>query len=93
MKITRIGMGEKRTSGEDGIVDQDFCLYLFRSSVMIGFDGEEHLYGSGTAILYSGGSRQRFHGLNGKGLKYDMVCFRMSSTDRDRKSTRLNSSH
>ncbi len=82
MKVTRIGMGEQRTSGAEGIVDQDIYLYLFRSSVLIGFDGEERLYGSGTAILYSSGSRQRFRGLNGKGLKYDMVCFRMSSTDR-----------
>lgn len=82
MKITRIGMGEQRTSGADGIVDQDFCLYLFRSGVLIGINGEEHLYGGGTAILYSSGSRQRFRGLPGKGLKYDMVCFRMSSTDK-----------
>lgn len=82
MKITRIGMGEQRTSGADGIVDQDFCLYLFRSGVLISINGDEHLYGGGTAILYSSGSRQRFRGLPGKGLKYDMVCFRMSSTDK-----------
>lgn len=82
MKITRIGMGEQRTSGAGGIVDQDFCLYLFRSGVMIGFNGEERLYGGGTAILYSSGSRQIFRGLLGKGLKYDMVCFRMSSADK-----------
>lgn len=82
MKITRIGMGEQGTSGADGIVNQDFCLYLFRSGVIIGYNGEERLYGGGTAILYSGGSRQRFRGLPGKGLKYDMVCFRMSSADK-----------
>lgn len=82
MKITDIVISHKRIEAVKGIVKQDYCLYLFRNPVIFSIDGMERLYSGCTAILYKSGSKQYFKGSAGKGLKYDMVCFHLSSSDR-----------
>lgn len=82
MKITDIVISHKRAEAVRDVVKQDYCMYLFRSPVIFNIDGAEKVHGGCTAIIYKSGSRQCFRGTAGKGLKYDMVSFRMSSSDR-----------
>ena len=82
MKVTKIVLSHRQAESVKGTVMQDYCLYLFRNPVVFRIDGIERVYGGCTAILYSGGKKQYFRGSASKGLKYDMVCFRLSSADR-----------
>lgn len=82
MKITDIVVNHKRAEAVKGIVKQDYCLYLFRNPVIFSIDGTEKTYSGCTTILYKSGSKQYFKGSAGKGLKYDMVSFRLSPSDR-----------
>lgn len=82
MKITDIVISHKRAEAVKGIVKQDYCLYLFRNPVIFSIDGTERAYRGCTAIIYTSGNKQYFRGSVGKGLKYDMVCFRLSLSDR-----------
>lgn len=82
MKITDIVVSHRRAEAVNGIVKQDYCMYLFRNPVIFSIGGIEKAYSGCTAIVYESGSKQYFKGSAGKGLKYDMVCFRLSSSDK-----------
>lgn len=82
MKITDIVVSHKRAEAVKDVVKKDCCMYLFRSPVIFSIDGTEKVYSGCTAIIYRSGSKQNFRGTAGKGLKYDMVSFRMTSSDR-----------
>ncbi len=82
MKITDIVTNHRRTEAVREVVKQDYCLYLFRNPVIFSVDGVERAYSGRTAIVYAGGKKQSFRGTAGKGLKYDMVSFRISSSDK-----------
>lgn len=82
MKITDIVVCHKRAEAVKDIVKKDYCMYLFRSPVIFSINGTEKVYSGSTAIIYKSGSRQSFRGTAGKGLKYDMVSFRMLSSEK-----------
>lgn len=82
MKITKIKTAESISEEIKGDEVRDYCLYLFRSPVILTIGGMENVCPSGTAILYEGGVSRRFRGAAGKSLKYDIVQFRPSSADK-----------
>lgn len=82
MKITKIKTAESKSIETKGETVQDYCLYLFRTPVILTIGGMENVFPSGTAILYEGGVSRRFRGAPGKSLKYDIVQFSPSSADK-----------
>ncbi|MCM1133235.1 MAG: AraC family transcriptional regulator [Ruminococcus flavefaciens] len=82
MKITDIVLSHRQAESVKRTDMQDYCLYLFRNPVIFNIDGAERIYSGCTAILYSSGKKQYFRGSADKKLKYDMVCFRPSPSDR-----------
>lgn len=82
MKITNITLSVRKNETVRDLQIQDYCLYLFRNPVIFRIDSIEREYNGCTAIIYRSSSKQCFRGNAVKGLKYDMVCFRLSSSDK-----------
>lgn len=79
MKITGIKVNQKRLESVKGTAIHDYCIYFFRNPVIFGAEGAECACGRSTAILYTAGKKQYFRGNSGRGLKYDMISFQLSS--------------
>lgn len=82
MKITNIIINNKKTESMKNLSMQDYCLYIFRNPVIFNIGGTEKTYSRSTVIMYKSGANQSFRSPIGKWLKYDMVCFDLSSADK-----------
>ncbi len=82
MQITKISVGLKRTGAFERPETGSYCLFLFRSPVIMSIGGAERVFGGSTAVVSSPGRRHRFRGASGKAVKYDIICFRLSSADK-----------
>ena len=83
MKITKIRTAENRSAEIKGDAVQEHSFYLFRSPVIFTMGGVDRAFAKGAAILYEGGVSRRFRGTVSRGLKYDLVEFRLSSAGRE----------
>ncbi len=83
MKITKIRTAENRSAEIKGDAVQEHSFYLFRSPVIFTIGGVDRAFAKGAAILYEGGVSRRFRGTVSRGLKYDLVEFRLSSAGRE----------
>lgn len=82
MKVTKIIINNKETESVKNLSMQDCCLYLFHNPVIFSINGAEKTFSRNTVIIYSSGVNQSFRSSVGKWLKYDMVCFHLSSSDK-----------
>lgn len=82
MKIVKISTNEQRNSPMNGEAFPECCLYIFRTPVIITAGGADRIFSGSSAILYSENRRQFFRGTASKGLRYDMIRFRLSSGDK-----------
>ncbi len=82
MQITKISVGLKKTGSFERPETGSYCLYLFRSQVIMSIDGAERVFGGSTAVISTPGRRHRFRSAAGKTVKYDMVYFRLSTADK-----------
>lgn len=82
MKVTKIIINNKKTESVRNLSMQDYCLYLFHNPVIFSIDGAEKTFNRNTVIIYKSGVNQSFRSPVGKWLKYDMVCFHLSPSDK-----------
>ncbi|MDE6774928.1 MAG: AraC family transcriptional regulator [Ruminococcus sp.] len=82
MKIIKISTNEQRSLPMNGEAFPECCLYVFRTPVIITAGGTDRIFSGSSAILYTENRRQFFRGTVSKGLRYDMIRFRLSSGDR-----------
>lgn len=82
MQITKISVGLKKTGTFERPETGSYCLYLFRSPVIMSIGGVERVFGGSTAVISTPGRRHRFRGAAGKTVKYDMIYFRLSTADK-----------
>lgn len=81
MKIIKIKISEK-SSVDSRETMQDHCLYLFRSPVIITYEGTDRPFARGCAVLYESGVSRSFRGIPASPLNYDLVQFRLSAADK-----------
>jgi len=82
MKITKIILGSRRTGNVCGERNDDYCLYLFRTPVVFDLSGTEKVCTGSSAVLFTGGKQQYFRPQDGRTMKFDIVQFRPSSSDK-----------
>lgn len=82
MKITKIILNEKNKNPDFKKMSYDYCLYFLRSPVIFTVDNTEKIYSGNTAIIYTSSMEHSFRSTVTKSLKYDMVCFRFSTADK-----------
>lgn len=82
MKITKIILGCRKSGTVYGDMSDDYCLYLFRTPAVFNLGGNEKLCTGSSVIMYTGSKRQYFRPQENKTMKYDIVMFRPSATDK-----------
>lgn len=82
MQITKISVGLKKTGTFERPETGSYCLYLFRSPVIMTIGGVDRVFGGSTAVISAPGRRHIFRGAAGKTVKYDMIYFRLSTADK-----------
>lgn len=82
MKINRISLGCKADKPVINEVSLDYTLILFRSPVTFISNGKKQSFKGGCIIIYNSGSLRSFMPSGSTSLRYDMISFKPSSSER-----------
>lgn len=82
MIVSRINLNNKRDTASNGELSTECQLMLFHIPMIFTENGIENHIKKRSAVIYANGFPKYFRSESGQGIKYDLIGFRMSGTDR-----------
>ena len=82
MKVTKISLNNKRETAVSDEISMDYQLLFFRTPAIFSIKGRELAIDGKSVMICSIGSHRSFRPSSAKGIRYDVVSFKMNSSDK-----------